>query len=32
MKVHFGTENYMAIWPAHFVNIRFILNNRRLDN
>ena len=31
LKVLFGSENYMNIRPAHFVNIRFTLDNPRLD-
>ena len=29
LKVLFGSENYMNIRPAHFVNIRFTLDNPR---
>ena len=32
LKVLFGTENYMNIRSAHFVNIRFMLNNPRFNN
>ena len=30
-KVLSGTENYMNIRPAHFVTIRFILENPRFN-
>ena len=31
LKVLFGIENHMNIRPAHFVNVRFILNNPRFN-